>query len=162
MTDTASPPGTAFGAAMRWSSVCSWRRLALGTCWAGTWRPAGAVPHARGAGPSTSAELAQAGGLNGRLYVREWLEQQASSAILDLEEAGTDPAVRRFSLPAGHDEALVDDASLNCIAPLGQLVVACGRPIDAVLDAFRSGGGVPYAGYDADCARGRRVQRADV
>src|SRR5918994_2646002 len=27
-----------------------------------------------------------------------------------------------YLLPPGHDEALVDDASLNCIAPLGQLV----------------------------------------
>ena len=70
-------------------------------------------------GPSTSAELAQAAGLNER-YVREWLEQQASSAILELEEAGADAAARRYVLPAGHDEALVDDASLNCIAPLGR------------------------------------------
>ena len=45
-------------------------------------------------GPSTSAELAQAVGLNDR-YVREWLEQQASSAILELEKAGADVAARR-------------------------------------------------------------------
>ncbi len=105
-------------------------------------------------GPSTSAELAQAAGLNER-YVREWLEQQASSAILELEEAGTDAAARRYSLPPGHDEALVDDASLNCIAPLGQLVVACGRPIDAVLDAFRTGDGVAYADYGTDLHEGQ-------
>ena len=105
-------------------------------------------------GPSTSAELAQAAGLNER-YVREWLEQQASSAILELEEAGTDAAARRYSLPPGHDEALVDDASLNCVAPLGQLVVACGRPIDAVLDAFRTGDGVPYADYGTDLHEGQ-------
>src|SRR5215217_3999182 len=95
-------------------------------------------------GPSTSAELAQAARLNER-YVREWLEQQASSAILDLEDGGVDSAARRYSLPRGHAEALVDDTSLNCMAPLGQLVVACGRPINAVLDAFRTGEGVPYA-----------------
>jgi 2-polyprenyl-3-methyl-5-hydroxy-6-metoxy-1,4-benzoquinol methylase len=105
-------------------------------------------------GPSTSAELAQAAGLNER-YVREWLEQQASSAILELEEAGTDSAGRRYMLPPGHDEALADDASLNCIAPLGQLVVACGRPIDAVLHAFRTGGGVPYADYGTDLHEGQ-------
>jgi ubiquinone/menaquinone biosynthesis C-methylase UbiE len=105
-------------------------------------------------GPSTSAELAQAAGLDER-YVREWLEQQASSAILDLEAAGTDPAARRYLLPPGHDEALVDDASLNCIAPLGQLVVACGRPIAAVLDAFRTGDGVPYADYGTDLHEGQ-------
>lgn len=105
-------------------------------------------------GPLTSAELAQAVGLHER-YVREWLEQQAASEILELQDAGADAAQRRYSLPLGHDEALVDDSSLNCIAPLGQLVVACARPIDAVLDAFRTGDGVPYADYGADLHEGQ-------
>jgi ubiquinone/menaquinone biosynthesis C-methylase UbiE len=105
-------------------------------------------------GPSTSAEVAQAAGLNER-YVREWLEQQASSAILEMEEPGADAATRRYSLPPGHDEALIDDASPNCVAPLGQLVVGCGRPIDAVLDAFRTGAGVPYADYGTDLHEGQ-------
>ena len=43
-----------------------------------------------------------------------------------------------YTLPSGHDEALIDDTSLNCIAPIGQLVAACAKPIDAVLDAFRT------------------------
>jgi winged helix-turn-helix protein len=99
--------------------------------------------------PSTSAELARVAGLNER-YVRESLEQQAASAILELEEAGPDAAARRYLLPRGHDEALVDDATLNCVAPLGQLVVGCGRPLDAVIDAFRTGDGAPYADYGTD------------
>lgn len=41
------------------------------------------------------------------------------------------------------------------MAPLGQLVVACGRPIDAVLDAFRTGDGVPYADYGPDRHEGQ-------
>ena len=59
-------------------------------------------------GPCTSAELADVGRFNER-YVREWLEQQAASGILELEDAGSDSGDRRFSLPAGHDEALIDD-----------------------------------------------------
>ena len=105
-------------------------------------------------GSTTSAELAEAAGLSER-YVREWLEQQASSAILEFEDARADRGCARYSLPPGHDEALVDDTSLNCIAPLGQLVVACGRPIDAVLDAFRTGDGVPYADYGSDLHEGQ-------
>ena len=105
-------------------------------------------------GPSTPAELARATSLNER-YVREWLEQQAASAILGVEEPGAEPSARRYVLPEGHDEALIDDASLNCIAPLGQLVVACARPIDAVLDAFRTGDGVPYAAYGTDLHEGQ-------
>jgi SAM-dependent methyltransferase len=105
-------------------------------------------------GSSTSAELAAAAGLSER-YVREWLEQQASSAILEVDEAHADIGARRYTLPAGHDEALVDDTSLNCIAPIGQLVVACAKPMDAVLDAFRTGYGVPYADYGTDLHEGQ-------
>lgn len=105
-------------------------------------------------GAMTSAQLADAGELSER-YVREWLEQQAASAILDVDHADAAPGDRRYSLPAGHDEALVDDTSLNCIAPIGQLVVACARPMDAVLDAFRSGEGIAYAQYGADLHEGQ-------
>ncbi len=105
-------------------------------------------------GAATSGELAAAAGLSER-YVREWLEQQASSAILEVDDARADAGARRYTLPPGHDEALVDDTSLNCIAPIGQLVVACVRPMDAVLDAFRSGDGVPYADYGTDLHEGQ-------
>ena len=105
-------------------------------------------------GPMTSAELADAGGLSER-YVREWLEQQATSAILEVDDARAGVAARRFSLPPGHVEALTDDASLNCIAPIGQLLVACAKPMDALLAAFRSGDGIPYADYGTDLHEGQ-------
>ena len=105
-------------------------------------------------GPSTSGDVAAAAGLSER-YVREWLEQQASTAILEVDDARADVTARRYGLPPGHDEALIDDTSLNCIAPIGQLVVACTKPLDAVLDAFRSGEGVPYADYGADLHEGQ-------
>jgi 2-polyprenyl-3-methyl-5-hydroxy-6-metoxy-1,4-benzoquinol methylase len=99
-------------------------------------------------GPSSPEELAEATGLEER-YVREWLEQQATTRILDLEDDG------RFTLPAGHDEALLDEASLNYVAPFGKLLVACVRPIDQLLAAYRSGEGVPYADYGADLHEGQ-------
>jgi 2-polyprenyl-3-methyl-5-hydroxy-6-metoxy-1,4-benzoquinol methylase len=100
-------------------------------------------------GPSSPGELAGALGLSER-YVREWLEQQATSGVVDVDlDSG------RYSLPPGHDEALLDGSSLNFIAPIGQLVVACARPIDAVLEAFRTGEGVPYAEYGADLHEGQ-------
>ena len=105
-------------------------------------------------GPATSGDLADAAGLNER-YVREWLEQQASSDILEVDDARAVVAARKYALPPGHVEALVDDTSLNCIAPIGQLVVACSKPIDAVLEAFRSGEGVPYADYGTDLHEGQ-------
>ncbi len=100
-------------------------------------------------GPSTSAELAGALDLSER-YVREWLEQQATSGILDV-----DLDARRYALPPGHAEALVDHSSLYCIAPIGQLMAGCLKPLDAVLHAFRSGEGVPYARYGTDLHEGQ-------
>ena len=98
-------------------------------------------------GPLTSSELAEAAGIHER-YAREWLEQQAASDILAAE--GEDEGSRRFRLPEGHDEALLDVSSLNYIAPIARAVLASIRPIDALLEAMRTGGGVPYADYGDD------------
>ncbi len=38
---------------------------------------------------------------------------------------------------------------------MAQALVACTRPIDALQEAFRSGGGVPYADYGADLHEGQ-------
>jgi ubiquinone/menaquinone biosynthesis C-methylase UbiE len=101
-----------------------------------------------------AADLAAATGTHER-YVREWLEQQAASGILDVEDAEAPANERRYSIRPGHAEALLDESSLNYIAPIGRLVVACTRPIDALMDAFRSGEGVPYADYGADLHEGQ-------
>ena len=97
-------------------------------------------------GPLTSAELADAVGVHER-YAREWLEQQGASELLEVEG---EEEHRRFRLPKGHDEALLDVSSLNYIAPMARAVLAAIRPIDALLEAVRSGGGVPYADYGHD------------
>jgi SAM-dependent methyltransferase len=99
-------------------------------------------------GASSSEEMAEATGLNER-YIREWLEQQATTGILEVD------GERRYTLPPGHDEALLDETSLSYVAPVGKLLVACVRPIDAVLAAYRSGDGVPYADYGADLHEGQ-------
>jgi 2-polyprenyl-3-methyl-5-hydroxy-6-metoxy-1,4-benzoquinol methylase len=106
-------------------------------------------------GPLTSKELARAAGVHER-YAREWLEQQAASDLLEVEGDGDgDGAQRRFRLPEGHDEALLDVSSLNYIAPMARAVLASIRPIDAVLAAFRTGEGVPYADYGEDLHEGQ-------
>jgi 2-polyprenyl-3-methyl-5-hydroxy-6-metoxy-1,4-benzoquinol methylase len=104
-------------------------------------------------GPSTSAELANAAGVHER-YAREWLEQQAASGLLEVE-VDSDGDQRRFRLPEGHDEALLDVSSLNYIAPMARVVLASIRPIDAVLAAFKTGEGVPYAEYGEDLHEGQ-------
>src|SRR6266516_6004084 len=102
-------------------------------------------------GPLTSAELADAAGVHER-YAREWLEQQGASELLAVEGEGEQ---RQFRLPKGHDEALLDVSSLNYIAPMARAVLASIRPIDALLEAFRTGDGVPYADYGEDLHEGQ-------
>ena len=53
-------------------------------------------------------------------YVREWLEQQAVTGILDGGRRGADAGARRYALPAGHAEVLLDRDSLDYLAPLAR------------------------------------------
>ena len=101
-----------------------------------------------GAGPLTVAEVARRAGVDER-YAREWLEQQAVAQVLTADD-DRDPRRRRFTLPDGHAEVLCDDDSLAFMAPLSLGVVGLARVLPAVLEAFRSGEGVPYVAYGAD------------
>ena len=107
-----------------------------------------------GAGPCTPGELAAAAGIDPR-YAREWLEQQAVAGILEFDDVAVEPDERRFVLPAGHAEALTDRDALAFAPPLARIGVAVAGPIGAIVDAFRSGGGVPWTAYGAD---GREAQ----
>jgi len=102
-------------------------------------------------GPLTSTEFAEAAGIHER-YAREWLEHQAASGLLELEPNGD---ASRYRLPDGHDEALLDSSSLSYIAPLARSLVGAVKPLEALLAAFRSGEGVPYADYGDDLHEGQ-------
>ena len=106
------------------------------------------------AGPLTPAELAARSGTNER-YTREWLEQQTVTGILAVENPEAEAKARRFRLPAGHVEVLVERDSLNHLAPLAQITVGAVYPFAALLDAFRTGGGVPYRDYGVDMREGQ-------
>ena len=101
---------------------------------------------------ATSIELAERTGTHER-YAREWLEQQAVTGILDVVDTG-DPRTRRYILPAGHDEALTNRDSLAYVAPLASQFLGMVRPISALLDAYRTGGGVPFEDYGDDMRNG--------
>ena len=102
----------------------------------------------------TSVELATRSATHER-YVREWLEQQTVAGILEVENPTDEATSRRFRLPAPYAEVLVERDSLNYLAPLAQLVVGAARPVHTVLDAFRAGGGVPFATYGIDLREGQ-------
>jgi hypothetical protein len=96
-------------------------------------------------GSATAGELAARAGTHER-YAREWLEQQATTGIVDVDDPTAAPDVRRFSLPAGHAEVLTDPVSLAYMAPAAQMLAAAGHQLGAIVEAHRSGGGVSHPG----------------
>jgi len=97
-------------------------------------------------GPMTSRALAKATHVSER-YAREWLEEQAVAGYLDAESRDGE---RVYALPAAHAEVLVDRDSSTYLAALGRGIASIGAVMPHVLDAFRTGGGVPYELYGDD------------
>ncbi len=110
--------------------------------------------------PTTAETLAEQTGTHER-YAREWLEAQAVVGILDVEDETAPPSARRYSLPPGRAEALTDEASLDYVAGLPQVVVGSVLPVHDVVDAFRVGDGVPFEEFSPDLHEGQaRMNRA--
>jgi SAM-dependent methyltransferase len=104
-------------------------------------------------GQATPVELAERTGTAER-YVREWLEQQAVAGFLSVDDPDAAAGARRYALPAAHRPVFVDEEDLNLLTPLATLAVGVLRPIEALLEAYRTGGGVPYDAYDVHDAIG--------
>ena len=104
-------------------------------------------------GTASSPELAAATDTDER-YLREWLEQQAATGFLDVEDAAAEATARRYRIPPAHREVLLDQMSLNYLCGLLRLVVGATKPLPALLEAFRTGAGVPYADYGTDTVEG--------
>jgi SAM-dependent methyltransferase len=94
------------------------------------------------AGPATSDELAARAGLQER-YVREWLGAMVTGGIVDHDaDLGT------FTLPPAH-AAVLTAGPMN-MAPIAAMNTHLGKNLHKVADAFRNGGGVPYADFRPD------------
>jgi SAM-dependent methyltransferase len=101
------------------------------------------------AGPSTPPSLAERASINPR-YAREWLEQQAVTGILSVDDASRPADQRRYSLPAEHAEALLNFESPFSMSPLARLVVSVTQALPKVIQAYRTGGGVNWSDYGPD------------
>jgi len=91
--------------------------------------------------PSTSAQIAQAAGLNER-YVREWLGAMVTGRIIEY-----DPANATYRLPPEHAVTLTRAAGPDNLANLSQYVSLFGNVEEHIIAAFRNGGGVPYSAF---------------
>jgi 2-polyprenyl-3-methyl-5-hydroxy-6-metoxy-1,4-benzoquinol methylase len=105
-------------------------------------------------GPQTADELARAAGIAPR-YAHEWLEQQAVAGLLDVEDAGVDPAERRYSLSAEHARVLAAPDDATHVAPFAHMIAGIGQVLPRVVEAYRTGAGVPYHAYGRDFRHGQ-------
>ena len=99
-------------------------------------------------GPATPDELADRTGTDAR-YAREWLEQQAVGGILEVD------GDHRFSLSEAHASVLVDPESITLMAPLARMTTAAIGQLPRLVDAYRSGAGIPWEAYGADMREGQ-------
>jgi SAM-dependent methyltransferase len=91
--------------------------------------------------PSTSEQIARAAALDER-YVREWLGGMVVSHIVDYA-----PASRSYALPREHAALLTRVAGPNNMAAFAQNVPMFAAVEPDIVECFRHGGGVPYAGF---------------
>ncbi len=99
-------------------------------------------------GPATSEVLAERAHVNER-YTREWLSAMASAGYLEY-----DPASRRFALPPEHVPVLAQEGGPVFFGGVQEEIVGLAGPVNQLMQAFRSGGGVPMEAYDPSAWEG--------
>lgn len=77
-------------------------------------------------------------------YTREWLEQQTVAGILAVDNPEASATERQYRLKPGHIEPLTETESLNYLGALPAIVAGTVRPVDQVIEAYRTGGGVEF------------------
>lgn len=105
-------------------------------------------------GPATPDLLASRTGIAPR-YAREWLEQQAVSGFLTVDDPSLPEGARRYALPEAYVPVLLDELHPAHVGPMAEMLVGTACAVPAVLDAYKSGGGVPFECYGADFRHGQ-------
>jgi SAM-dependent methyltransferase len=91
--------------------------------------------------PATSAQIADAAGLNER-YVREWLGGVVAGRIVDY-----DPAAQTYSLPRHRAAVLTRAAGPDNLSRIAQFIPLLAEVEQKVVGCFHSGGGLSYSEY---------------
>ena len=99
--------------------------------------------------PATAPELASRARIDAR-YAREWLEQQAATGFLTVDDVAAAPDERRYTLPEAYIDPLLNPDSPWSIAPLARSLVASAKVLPLTLEAYRSGRGVEWSDYGSD------------
>ncbi|MGH7934653.1 MAG: class I SAM-dependent methyltransferase [Candidatus Binataceae bacterium] len=96
------------------------------------------------AGPVTGAELAARTGLNER-YLREWLGAMTAARYITY-----DATTARYAMPPEHAMILADENSQFFMGGFMQMIVPEVSMAPKLMEAFRTGKGVPQSEYPAE------------
>jgi len=94
----------------------------------------------------TSTELADRADVHER-YAREWLEQQTVSGLIECDDPTAPATQRRYRLSETQAEVLADRDNLAYLTPFMRVIASSAVQLPALLDAYRTGGGVAWAQY---------------
>jgi len=100
-------------------------------------------------GPATSTELAQRTGTNERL-VREWLEQQAATGLLTVDDPAAGALDRRYAIRDEDVPVLADADHVAFTAHEAVEMARNARSLPDVVDAFRTGNAPPPLGWEPE------------
>ncbi|MGX7826503.1 class I SAM-dependent methyltransferase [Actinokineospora sp. 24-640] len=101
------------------------------------------------AGAVTACTLSRRAGIAQR-YAREWLEQQVVGGFLVVIEETGDAETRRFALTAPGADVLLDTDNPGSPVGFACALAALSTALPAVVEAFRTGEGVPFHTYGAE------------
>ncbi len=93
-------------------------------------------------------DLATRAGID-RRYALEWLEQQAVTGFLEVDDVSATADQRRYTLPEAYADPLLDVDNPS-IVPLARSAVAYASVMPQLMEAFRTGGGVEWSDYGPD------------
>ena len=114
-----------------------------------------------GGGPATYQQLAARAGIAPR-YAREWLEQQAAAAVIEVGDSCEAPQHRLYALPPGHAEALTEPESPFYIASLVRIPAGMSAALGLLAEAYQAGGGVPFAAFSEEFRDGQSALNRNV
>ena len=118
----------------------------LAACYGGvmvsTGRRLGLYRALAGRGPVSSTELAARTDCEER-YVREWLNSQVAGGYLVYHEES-----ERYELPPEHVPVLADEESPAYLPPAFEIPASLWFDQERVLEAFRTGNGIPWGDHD--------------
>ncbi len=105
-------------------------------------------------GIGTRDQVATATGVHWR-YVGEWLDQQTVSGILTVDDPALPAADRRYRLPDGHAEVLLDGDSLAYMSAFVRIIASSAIRLPDLIASYREGTGVSWADFGDDTRTGQ-------